>query len=120
MKAEDLAVSGAVFLAVFENEAPVAMGALKRIGPGHGEIKSMHVVAERRGAGLAQAILVRLLSEARKQGLTRVSLETGSQDVFAAARALYARHGFEPCPPIEGYAEDPASVFFTRLVPDEA
>lgn len=116
MEAEDLAGAGAAFFAVFDGEDVVGMGALKRISAGHGELKSMHVVEERRGEGLADAILARLLEEANIEGLSRVSLETGSQDAFRAARAFYARHGFEFCAPFEGYVEDPNSVFMTRAV----
>ena len=51
--------------------------------------------------------------EARRRGYERVSLETGSQDHFAPARRLYARHGFVVSEPFEGYAEDPNSTFMT-------
>ncbi|HPE26456.1 MAG: GNAT family N-acetyltransferase [Rhodobacteraceae bacterium] len=91
----------------------VGMGALKHLDASHGEIKSMHILAEERGRGLARAMLSRLLEEARARGLARLSLETGSQPGFAAARALYARAGFVECPPFEGYVEDPNSVFMT-------
>ena len=114
MEAADLAEAGVRFFAAFDGETPVAMGALKRISDGHGELKSMHVIAARRGEGLADAILSRLLDEARAGGMRRVSLETGSQPPFAAARAFYLRHGFEDCPPFEGYVEDPHSVFMTK------
>lgn len=111
-----MADSGVQFFAAFVDDAPVAMGALKRITADHGELKSMHVVEDRRGQGLADAILFRLLDEARKAGLTRVSLETGSQPVFQAAHKFYQRHEFAECPPFEGYVEDPHSVFMTRTV----
>ncbi len=113
MEAGDMAEAGVQFFASFEGATPVAMGALKRISETHGELKSMHVVEERRGVGLADAILSRLLDEARVAGLGRVSLETGSQPVFVAARAFYLRHGFSFCAPFEGYVEDPNSVFMT-------
>jgi len=95
---------------------PVGMGALKRISQDHGEIKSMHVLAERRGEGLARQMLTALMGQARARGYARLSLETGAQPSFAAARALYAREGFAECPPFEGYGPDPNSVFMTRKV----
>ena len=116
MEADDLAEAGAVFLAAFEGATPVATGALKTLSGDLGELKSMHVIARCRGSGLADALLHRLLDEARRQGLTRVSLETGSQPPFAAARAFYARHGFTDCAPFQGYVEDENSVFMTREV----
>lgn len=116
MAADALAEPGILFVAAFDGDQPVAMGALKPLTGAQGELKSMHVVAERRGEGLADAILKHLIGEAETRGMSRVSLETGSQDAFAAARAFYTRHGFRPCPPFEGYVEDPASVFFFREV----
>ncbi|MDA8586390.1 GNAT family N-acetyltransferase [Rhodobacteraceae bacterium] len=116
MKASDLAEAGVQFFVAFDHETPVAMGALKQTNDDHGELKSMHVLEERRGKGLADAVLGRLLQEAGVAGLKRVSLETGSQASFAAARAFYQRHGFVFCPPFEGYVEDPHSAFMTREV----
>lgn len=112
----DLAREGIDFLVMRDGTEPVGMGAVKRIGPDHGEIKSMHVLAERRGEGLAQRMLDALVAQAGARGLARLSLETGAQDSFAAARALYARAGFAECGPFEGYGPDPNSVFMTRAL----
>ena len=54
-----------------------------------------------------------LIAAARAEGLTRLSLETGVQPTFIAARALYARAGFVTCGPFEGYHDDPNSLFMT-------
>lgn len=104
------------FFVMREDNRPVGMGALKRIDATHAEIKSMHVLAELRGRGLAQAMLDHLIVAARAAGYGRLSLETGSEPLFAAARGLYARAGFEECPPFEGYRPDPNSVFMTRAL----
>lgn len=114
MEPDDLSEADATFFVVFDGEEAIAMGAIKPIDAHHGEVKSMHVHACHRGRGLADAILLSLLEQGRADGYRRVSLETGSQDVFAPARAFYLRHGFVVCPPFEGYVEDPASVFMTR------
>src|SRR5690606_7224579 len=71
-----------------------------------------------RRRGVAAALLEHLVQAARAQGMTRLSLETGSWPYFAAARAFYARHGFAPCGPFGDYAPDPNSVFMTRLLTD--
>ena len=94
-----LAAPGIRFFVLRDGGEPLAMGAFKRIDATHAEIKSMHVLAE-----------------ARADGFTRLSLETGVQPGFAAARALYARAGFRDCPPFEGYREDPNSVFMTKVL----
>lgn len=116
MDAGQLAVPEVSFFVMREDGVAVAMGAFKRIDASHAEIKSMHVLAEARGRGLSRRMLDHLLAEARAAGFARLSLETGVQATFVAARALYERAGFVYCPPFEGYIEDPNSVFMTRLL----
>lgn len=111
-----LADPGIRFFVLRDEGVPLAMGAYKRIDQTHAEIKSMHVLAEARGRGLSKAMLDHLLAEARRDGFLRLSLETGVQPTFVAARALYARAGFDECPPFEGYWEDPNSVFMTKML----
>ena len=114
MDAGQLAVPEVAFFVLRDAGQPLAMGAFKRIDAGHAEIKSMHVLAEARGRGLSRAMLDHLLAEAKAAGFQRLSLETGIQPTFVAARALYYKAGFVDCPPFEGYTEDPNSVFMTR------
>lgn len=85
--------------------------------PGEAELKSMRTARPARGRGVATAVLAHLLDLAAARGYGRVSLETGSQDFFAPARRLYARHGFTECGPFGGYALDPHSVFMTLELP---
>jgi putative acetyltransferase len=59
-------------------------------------------------------VLGRLVELAAERGYGRVSLETGTQEFFAPARRLYARHGFAERGPFGGYVLDPHSVFMTR------
>ncbi|MFE3837312.1 GNAT family N-acetyltransferase [Pseudogemmobacter sonorensis] len=116
MDAGGLAVPGVAFFVLREAGRPVAMGAIKRIDAGHAEVKSMHVLAEDRGRGLSRRMLAYLLDQAAARGYRRLSLETGVQPIFAPARALYLKAGFEDCPPFEGYDEDPNSVFMTKVL----
>jgi putative acetyltransferase len=111
-----LAAPGIRFYVLRDGGEPLAMGAVKRLGAGHGEIKSMHVLVEARGRGLSKLMLDHLLAEAKKDGLTRLSLETGSQPMFQPARRLYERAGFVECPPFEGYMDDPNSVYMTKVL----
>jgi putative acetyltransferase len=94
----------------------VGCGGLKELSMTHGEIKSMHTLSTRRGAGLGRRMLEHILNEARKRGYTRLSLETGSMDGFIPSRTLYKSFGFELCPPFGDYVEDPNSVFMTRTL----
>lgn len=113
LDASELAVPGITFHVMREDGRPIGMGAVKRISADEGEIKSMHVLAELRGRGLARQMLDHLIAEAQATGITRLSLETGSQDSFLAARRLYETAGFVPCPPFADYREDPMSVYLT-------
>lgn len=111
-----LAAPGIRFFVLRDRGEPLAMGAYKRIHESHAEIKSMHVLTEARGRGLSKAMLDHLIAEARADGFSRLSLETGVQPTFIAARALYAQAGFRDCGPFEGYVEDPNSVFMTKVL----
>ena len=111
-----LDTSDVAFFTLREENTVLGMGAVKRIDAGHAEIKSMHVVAEARGRGLARVLLDHLLAEAGRLGYGRLSLETGVEPVFAPARALYERAGFGYCGPFEGYEVDPNSVFMTKII----
>jgi putative acetyltransferase len=101
------------FWSAWEDDAVVAVGALKRLSADHGEIKSMHTAESARGRGVGSAMLRQIMAAARAGGLSRLSLETGSWPYFAPARALYARHGFVECAPFADYRPDPNSVFMT-------
>ncbi len=97
-------------------------GALKLLGspPGaarYGEIKSMRTTADARGRGVATLMLRHILEDARTRNLERLCLETGTEDYFAPARRLYARHGFTECPPFADYVLDPNSVFMELRIP---
>ncbi|MCZ0962267.1 GNAT family N-acetyltransferase [Paracoccus benzoatiresistens] len=107
-------VSSAIeFFVLRQSGKPLGMAALKRLDEAHGEVKSMHVLSEARGRGLSRLMLEYLIDHARRSGLTRLSLETGAQPGFAAARSLYTRGGFAECPPFGSYHPDPNSVFMT-------
>ncbi len=99
-----------------DGETLVGCGALKELSPDHGELKSMHTLAVRRGAGFGRKMLDHVLAEARSRGYSKISLETGGTDGFKASRTLYASSGFEHCPPFADYVEDPFSVFMTKTL----
>ncbi len=88
--------------------------ALKDLGDGHGEIKSMHIAEAARGKGVAQKLVALLIEAAKARSYHRLSLETGTLPAFKPARALYERLGFEECPPFATYVVDPYSVFMTK------
>ena len=101
------------FVSCRSDGALLGVGALKRLDADHVELKSMHVAEEARGRGIGRAILDHLLALARESGYRRVSLETGSMEAFAAARSLYEKAGFAPCPPFGDYWDSPNSTCMT-------
>lgn len=101
------------FWSAWEGARLVGCGALKELDAQHGEIKSMRTAREHLRKGVATKILEHIITEARKRGYRRLSLETGSMAYFEPARRLYARFGFRNCAPFADYVEDPNSTFMT-------
>jgi putative acetyltransferase len=97
----------------WEGEVLLGMGALKQLDGAHGEIKSMRTAPGQQRRGVAAAMLGHLLGEARARGYGRVSLETGGNDAFAPARALYERAGFAPCGPFGDYVVSDFNRFYS-------
>ncbi len=102
------------FWSAWEDDRLAGCGALKALDARQGEIKSMRVHPDYRGQGAGRAILLHLLAEARERAYTRLSLETGATEEFAAAHRLYLGHGFVDCGPFADYIEDPFSRFMTK------
>ncbi len=110
---EALRVPSISFWSATRDGVTLACGALKDLGDGHGEIKSMHTAAAARRQGVGRELAVAILAEAERRRFRRVSLETGSTEAFAPARAMYASLGFESCGPFGHYTEHPHSAFMT-------
>lgn len=104
---------GITFWTVWQGKELLGCGALKELNNKHGEIKSMRTKSAHRGKGVASRMLEYIIKEAERRSYSRLSLETGSMDAFAPARALYARFGFEYRGPFADYKDDPYSVFMT-------
>lgn len=113
---DGLRAPGVTVWSVVDGDAIVGCGALKLLGDGEAELKSMRTAAERARRGVASALLRHILADAAARGLTRVSLETGPTEFFLPARRLYERFGFTYCGPFADYVADPHSVFMTRRV----
>jgi putative acetyltransferase len=109
-----LAVDEVTFFSARSGGVLLGVGALREVEPQHVELKSMHTAEASRGRGVGRAMVAHLLDVARSRGYRRVSLETGTMEAFAPARALYAAAGFAVCPPFGGYWDSPNSVCMTR------
>jgi putative acetyltransferase len=102
------------FWSVWEGDSVVGCAAIKRLDAVHGELKSMRTASDRMRSGIASGLLEHVLSEAKRMGFTRLSLETGAAEFFLPARKLYAKFGFGYCEPFASYRPDPNSVFMTK------
>jgi putative acetyltransferase len=111
-----LRVSAIRFFTLRENGVLLGCGALKRLEPGHGEVKSMRTANSALGRGVGKAMLDHIVAKARGEDIARLSLETGSTDQFAAANRLYEREGFVRCGPFGDYADTPWTRFFTKEI----
>ena len=89
-------------------------GAIKGLDAGHAELKSMRTMAARKRSGVASLLLEHIITEAKRMGFTRLSLETGTAEFFLPARRLYEKFGFIYCKPFADYQPDPNSAFMTR------
>jgi putative acetyltransferase len=111
---EGLRAPGVVFWSARDGDRVVGCAALKALDDAHAEVKSMRTAADQARRGIATRLLTTVIGHARVGGFRRLSLETGAEEFFAPARALYARHGFVECEPFADYRPDPLSVFMTR------
>jgi len=101
------------FWTIWNDEALLGFGALKRLSKDHGEVKSMHLAQTMRRKGAGGAMLHHIIATARANGMSRLSLETGSWEYFSPARAFYRSHGFTECPLFADYVLDPNSIFMS-------
>ena len=116
MPIERLRAADVTFYSAWHGEELAAVGALKHLAPGHGELKSMRAHPAWRGRGAGKALLDHLLAEAAARGYARLSLETGRPEPFQPARRLYERHGFAECPPFADYVADDFSICMTKAL----
>ena len=110
---DDLRKPEITFWSVMDGATLVGCGAIKRLDASHAEVKSMRTAPARRGDGIASMLLEHIITEAKRMGLTRLSLETGSYEFFVPARRLYEKFGFDYCEPFADYQADPNSVFMS-------
>lgn len=114
MTAEEMArPDTTVFIARDEGKA-VACGALRRHEDGIGEVKRMYTRPSHQGQGLGGRILAEVETLARREGLTRLVLETG--DRHAAAWRVYERGGFNRCGAVLDYPDSGYSVFYEKML----
>ncbi|MCH9685527.1 MAG: GNAT family N-acetyltransferase [Deltaproteobacteria bacterium] len=111
---DELAPGRGVFVVIYRGDDPIGCGAVRRTGDTVGELKRMFVAPPERGHGVGQQLLAALESEARRLGVQRLVLETGTRQ--HAAIALYERAGFERVPAFGEYVGSPLSVCMAKVL----
>ncbi len=114
-----LKVSSIKFWSLWIDDKLIGCGALKFINSQHGEFKSIRVHDDFRNKGNGIKVINHLIFEAKKQGIKRISIETGAGKFFEPARKLFKKCNFEPCKPFAHYKEDVNSLYLTKLISND-
>ncbi len=99
---------------MYDNDLPIACGAIKQFEDEAMEIKRMYVVPQYRGTGIATQILDELETWTRELGFSKCILETGKRQPEAIA--LYRKNGYlvmDNYGPYEGVEN---SVCFSKIL----
>ena len=102
---------GQMLLATIAGE-PVGCVGLRRLTSTTAELKRMYVRPERRGRGIARALLAACEQAASDLGYRQLWLETGTLQPEAVA--LYLSAGYEPVPAFGQYANEQLSIHLGR------
>lgn len=99
---------------IFDNDEVVACGAIKELDSKSMEVKRMFTLPEKRGKGLASAILMELEVWSKEIGYEKTVLETGKRQTEAVA--LYQKCGYNIIPNYGQYAGVENSVCFEKTL----
>lgn len=101
-------------LIAYEDDKPVACGAMKRYNENTVEIKRMFTQPEARGKGLGKTMVRELENWAKELGFETLLLETGIS--FKAAIRLYQNYGFVQIPNYDQYVGVKDSLCFQKRI----
>lgn len=111
-----LSAPNVTFWTVSINNEIAGCGALMALNSTDAEIKSMRTSNKHLRKGVARTLLAYIIDYAKNHSYLRLSLETGSMEVFTPAHQLYQSFGFKPCLPFANYKNDPFSTFMTLVL----
>lgn len=94
----------------------VGVGAMRRLDTEHAELKSMHTLAKSRGLGVGKAMVAHIEEFARRSGIERMSLETGTNEAFRPARELYKSLGYQRCDAFGDYVLSEDNMCMTKSI----
>lgn len=93
------------FVVAYVDETAVGCGAIRRLDEATAELKRMYVDPSVRGRGIGRALVDALEREARRLGVTRIVLETGTR--LTPAIRLYESMGYARIPLFGEYLRSP-------------
>src|SRR4051812_26080321 len=96
----------------YENNKPVACGAIKEYAPTIMEVKRMYTLPDFRGKGIAFQVLKELETWAKEMNYEKCILETGKKQPEAVA--LYQKCSYKQIPNYGQYAGVENSVCFEK------
>ncbi|SHK06462.1 GNAT family N-acetyltransferase [Epilithonimonas mollis] len=101
-------------IVIYDNDEAVACGAIKALDSESMEVKRMFTLPEKRGKGLASAILNELEAWAKELGYEKTVLETGKRQTEAVA--LYQKCGYNIIPNYGQYEGIENSICFEKVL----
>ena len=99
-------------IVVYEDNKPVACGAIREHSPSAMEVKRMYTVPEYRGRGIATMVLNELEKWAAELSYKKCILETGNRQPDAIH--LYSRQGYRRIPNYGKYVNVENSICFEK------
>ncbi|MCT2400502.1 GNAT family N-acetyltransferase [Novosphingobium sp. HK4-1] len=103
LDASGLSSTDVTFWTAWRDEYLAGFAALKHLGTGTGEVKSMRAAPSARGSGVGRALMDHVITEARQRGYRELYLETGTAPLHEPAIELYRRSGFVSCEAFADY-----------------
>jgi len=101
-----------VYVVAYENNQPLACGALRPINESVAELRRIYVRRDQRRRGLGRAVVAHLEKAARRLGYSGLMLEMGHRQ--GAAMGLYEALGLQRIPAFGEYVGSPTSVCYGR------
>ena len=111
-----LRVPSVTVWSAWDGDALMGLGALRQLDSQHGEIKSMRTAPDHLRRGVGAAMLRHITDVALARGYTRLSLETGANEAFAPARAMYEAAGFRPSAPFGDYMLSDFNLCYSKAL----
>lgn len=107
-----LRAEGVTVWSAWIGEKIAGIGALKDLGGGDGEVKSMRTHPDFLRRGVGAALLEHIIASARARGMNRLHLETGRGASFEPALNMYRKRGFARGEAFGDYVRSDFNQFF--------